>query len=91
MGHIAQLAEVDLNGYELVLEVDLVDTGGQDQPGQLLRQGLHIAGAEISKVNLGCHGVSSDRFIVFFSVPFLSAIVKNWTQQSPHIFQELMI
>ena len=57
MGHVAQLAEVNLDGDELVLKIDLVDTGGEDQPGQLLGQGLGRAGAEISKINLGCHNV----------------------------------
>ena len=57
MGHVAQLTEVDLDGYELILEVDLIDAGGENQPGQLLGQRLGRAGAEVGKINLGCHNV----------------------------------
>ena len=56
MGHIPQLAKVDLDGHKLVLEVDLVHAGGQAQPGQLLGQGLGRAGAEIGEIDFRCHG-----------------------------------
>ena len=45
VSHIAQLAEVDLDGHEFALEIDLVNACGQDQPGQLLGQGFVISGA----------------------------------------------
>ena len=63
MGHVAQLTEVNLDGDKLVLEIDLINTGGENQPGQLLGQGFGRAGAEIGKINLGCHNVPPDVFL----------------------------
>ena len=56
MGHVAQLTKVNLDGNVLVLEIDLIHSGGHNQPGQLLGQRLGSAGAEIGEINLGCHG-----------------------------------
>ena len=52
MGHVAQLTEVDLDGHELILEVDPVNSGGHNEPGQLLGQSLAVCGAEIRKIYL---------------------------------------
>ena len=40
VGQVAQFTEVDLDGNELVFEIDLVEAGGHDQPSQLLGQGF---------------------------------------------------
>lgn len=56
VGEITQLAEVDLDGHELVFKVDLVDAGGQDEPFQLLDPVFVRGDAEIGKIYLGrCH------------------------------------
>ena len=55
MRHVAQFAKVNFNGYVLVLEINPVNTGSENQPGQLLGKRLRRAGAEVGKVNLGCH------------------------------------
>ena len=55
VGHIAQLAKVNLNGDKLVFKIDLVDTGGENQTGQLLGQRLGSTGAEICKINFRGH------------------------------------
>ena len=55
MGHVAQFAKVNLNGHKFVLEVDLIHAGAQAQPGQFLGQCLRCTGAEIGKINFGCH------------------------------------
>ena len=65
MGHIAQFAEMDLDGYEFILKIDLIDAGGEDQPGQLLGQGLRSAGAEVGEINLGCHERIPPEFMLY--------------------------
>ena len=55
MGHVAQFTKVNLNGNKFVLEVDLIHAGAQAQPGQFLGQCLRCTGAEIGKINFGCH------------------------------------
>ena len=55
VGHIAQFAEVDLDSHEFILEIDLVDAGGQNQPCQLLGEGFGCSGAEVGEIYLGCH------------------------------------
>ena len=59
IGHVAQLAKVDLNGHILVLKIDFVHPRRQQQPCQLLGNGLPAGGTEGRKINLGCHGNSS--------------------------------
>ena len=50
---------MNLNGNKLAFKIDLVDACGEDQTGQLLGQGLVVAGGKVGKVNLGCHGGTS--------------------------------
>ena len=56
VSHVPQLAEVNFDGHKLVLKINLVDSGGEDQPGQLLGQGFGCTGAEVGKVYLRGHG-----------------------------------
>ncbi len=59
MGHVAQLAKVNFDGNEFVFEVNLVHAGAEHQPSQFLGQGLGSAGAEVGKIDFGCHGNTS--------------------------------
>ncbi len=59
IGHVAQFTEMDLNGHIFVLEVDLIHPRRQQQPCQLLGNGLAAGRAEGSKIYLGCHKKTS--------------------------------
>ena len=59
VGHVALLAEVDLDGCILTLKIDLTHAGGHGQPRQLLGKGFCVVGAKIGEINFGFHGVSS--------------------------------
>ena len=54
-GQVAGLAEVQLDGRELVLKVDLAHTGGFHQTGQLLGQIFPIVGPQVGPINFRCH------------------------------------
>ena len=61
-GEVALLAEVHLDGGELVLEVDLLDARGAAQANQLVAEVLVADGAHGGKVDLRfCHDVPSSR------------------------------
>ena len=53
-GQVAGLAEVDLDGGELAVEVHVHHAGALDEAAQLLEQGHIGGGAEIGEINLGC-------------------------------------
>ena len=50
---VAELAEVDLDGNELVLEVNLVDSGTEDEPPELVELALLGVRAQVGVVDLG--------------------------------------
>ena len=50
-GQVAGLAEVHFYGYELVLEIDLLDAGGLGHGFHLLYQGKSGGGMQVSEVN----------------------------------------
>lgn len=56
---VAQLAKVNLNGDELVLEVDLFDTGVTDEALELVELALASMRTQVGEVHLGgCCGCS---------------------------------
>ena len=52
VGQIAGLSKVNLDGHKVILKVNLVNACRLNQPSQLVRQGLPVSGAHVSKVNL---------------------------------------
>ena len=55
---VAGLTEVQLDGNILAVHIDIAEAGGHHQAGQLLGQVLPPAGgAEVCKIDLGCHSV----------------------------------
>ena len=59
---VSQLAEVDLDGDELVLKIDLVDSRAIDQALELIELALAAMGAQVSEIDLGgigCHSCPS--------------------------------
>ena len=58
-GEVAQFAEVDLDGDELVVEVDLLDAGAANQALELVELTLAAVRAQVGEVHLGrCSGCS---------------------------------
>ena len=56
---IAQLAKVNLNGDELVLKVDLLNTGATDEALEFVELALASMRAQVGEVHLsGCCGCS---------------------------------
>ena len=55
VAHVAGLAEVELDGDELVGEVDLAESGGLQQARELLLQVLGVRAAEVGEVDDGFH------------------------------------
>ena len=56
---VAQLAKVDLDGDELILEVDLLDTGATNEALELVELALASMRAQVGEVHLsGCCGCS---------------------------------
>ena len=56
---VAQLAKVNLDGDELVLKVDLLNTGAADEALELVELALAAVRAQVRKVHLGgCGGCS---------------------------------
>ena len=49
IGHVARLAEVELDGDEFVLEVDLLEAGGLHEAAQLLKR-ADLIRAQIGKI-----------------------------------------
>ena len=52
VAQVARLAEVDLDGDELVLEVDLPDAGTLDKALQLVELAFARIGAQVGEVDL---------------------------------------
>ena len=84
IGHIAQLTEVNLDGNILALEVDLIHPGGQQQPCQFLGQGFAAGGAEIGKINLGCH----KKRLLIIVAQFQFTVVFGICQEAGEILRE---
>ena len=58
-GEVAQFAEVDLDGDELVVEVDLLDAGAANQALELVELAFAAVRAQVGEVHLGrCSGCS---------------------------------
>ena len=58
-GEVAQFAKVDLDGDELVVEVDLLDAGAADEALELVELTLAAVRAQVGEVHLGrCSGCS---------------------------------
>ena len=74
---VSRLAEVQLDGHELILKVDIAHTGGLHQAGQLLLEIFMHVGPQVGEVYLGCHKKPSlSRFVkLVYHIPINSAIL----------------
>ena len=60
IGHVARLAEMHFDGHIFAVHVDVVESGGHHQAGQLLGQVFTPTGAaEICEINFRCHSAFS--------------------------------
>lgn len=74
---VSRLAEVQLDGHELILKVDIAHTGGLHQAGQLLLEIFMHVGPQVGEVYLRCHKKPSlSRFVkLVYHIPINSAIL----------------
>ena len=60
IGHVARLAEMHFDGHIFAVHVDVAESGGHHQAGQLLGQVFTPTGAaEICEINFRCHSAFS--------------------------------